>query len=115
MAISSGYCRGVAACCTEAQHAGINGSRLVGRTVVRRQDFTITNLKHQRLQCSYWQTDAAGTSRPLPAVIYCHCNSGSRLDAVEAIWTLVPLGVRVFALDFSVLFPCLGLSWSWCD
>lgn len=83
--------------------AGINGSRLVGRTVVRRQDFVITNKRDQRLQCSYWQVDGAGNATGrLPGVIYCHCNSGSRLDAVEAIWTLVPLGVRVFALDFSV-------------
>lgn len=87
-------------------HAGFNGSRLVGRTVVRRQDFTITNHKDQRLQCSYWQADLGNNTGPMPAVIYCHCNSGSRLDAVEAIWTLVPLGVRVFSLDFSVRPLC---------
>jgi hypothetical protein len=91
--------------CTSCSSAGANGVRLEGRQVVRRQDFVITNKRDQRLQCSYWQMEGAGHTGRLPGVIYCHCNSGSRLDAVEAIRSVVPLGVRVFALDFSVCKP----------
>ncbi|KDD74697.1 hypothetical protein H632_c1127p1, partial [Helicosporidium sp. ATCC 50920] len=35
----------------------------------------------------------------LPAVIYCHCNSGSRRDAEEILWHLLPRQVTVLALD----------------
>lgn len=38
----------------------------------------------------------------LPCVIYCHTNSGSRRDAEEILYTLLPKGVTVFALDFAV-------------
>lgn len=75
--------------------------------VVKREDFVITNKKELALVCSQWQLDeprswgATGEETCLPCVIYCHCNSGSRLDAEEAIWSLVPMGIRVFALDFS--------------
>eukprot|EP00892_Ulva_mutabilis_P009090 jgi/Ulvmu1/6553/UM003_0187.1 len=85
---------------------GINGitslSTSMGAIRIRRQDFVITNQRDERLQCSYWEPDdPIVTSKPIPAVVYCHCNSGSRLDAAEAISILLPMGVRVFALDFS--------------
>lgn len=38
----------------------------------------------------------------LPVVVYCHCNSGSRRDAEEAVWHLLPCGVGVVAFDFTV-------------
>lgn len=38
----------------------------------------------------------------LPAVIYCHCNSGSRRDAEEILYHLLPKSITVFALDFAV-------------
>lgn len=88
-------------------HAGINGitslSTSMGAIRIRRQDFVITNKRDERLQCSYWEPDdPIVTSKPIPAVVYCHCNSGSRLDAAEAISILLPMGVRVFSMDFSV-------------
>lgn len=45
--------------------------------------------------------DAKGKDGRLPCVIYCHCNSGSRRDAEEAVYILIPLGVSVFTLDFA--------------
>ena len=39
---------------------------------------------------------------PFPCVVYCHCNSGSRRDAEEAVILLVPQKISVFCLDFSV-------------
>jgi hypothetical protein len=83
--------------------AGVNGSVTISHCKIRRQDFVITNKRDERLQCSYWEpNDPVLTANPLPAVIYCHCNSGSRLDAAEAIGIVLPMGVRVFCLDFSV-------------
>ena len=38
----------------------------------------------------------------LPCVVYCHCNSGSRRDAEEVLYHLLPRGMTVFALDFAV-------------
>ena len=43
-----------------------------------------------------------GADGKLPCVVYCHSNSGSRRDAEEAVLLLVPLGISVFAVDFSV-------------
>jgi hypothetical protein len=35
-------------------------------------------------------------------VVYSHCNSGSRRDAEEAVFLLIPLGISVFTVDFAV-------------
>lgn len=37
-----------------------------------------------------------------PCVIYAHCNSGSRRDAEEALYVLLPHNITVFCLDFAV-------------
>ncbi len=42
-------------------------------------------------------------------VIYCHCNSGSRRDAEEALHVLLPHGITVFTLDFAVRRPFWSL------
>lgn len=60
------------------------------------------NKKGQKLQCShFFPVGAKGKDGRLPCVIYCHCNSGSRRDAEEAVFILIPLGVSVFTLDFA--------------
>lgn len=63
----------------------------------------LTNTRGQRLQASHYRpcvvTSADGR---LPAVVYCHCNSGSRRDAEEALFALLPHGITVLALDFAV-------------
>lgn len=67
-----------------------------------RQDVEIRNSRNQRLQCSHYRPCVV-TSRDgrLPCVIYCHTNSGSRRDAQEVLFTLLPKGITVFAFDFS--------------
>lgn len=90
----------------------------LGPVVARRLDSTVTNKRGQALQVSHyvpWATATtarggggatqrllgpAGDGR-LPAVIYLHCNSGSRRDAEEAVRALVPMGVGVVAFDFA--------------
>ena len=45
-----------------------------------------TNKKGLKLVCSHFiPLDVKGRDGRLPCVIYCHCNSGSRRDAEEAV------------------------------
>ncbi|GFR51828.1 hypothetical protein Agub_g14291 [Astrephomene gubernaculifera] len=81
---------------------GRRGHFRVGRYPGIREDLTLINKRGLRLQCShYFPRHVKGRDGRLPCVIYCHCNSGSRRDAEEAICVLVPIGVSVFTLDFA--------------
>ncbi|KAG2442041.1 hypothetical protein HYH02_009833 [Chlamydomonas schloesseri] len=81
---------------------GRRGLFRVGRYAGVREDLTLVNKRGMRLQCShYFPKHVRGRDGRLPCVIYCHCNSGSRRDAEEAICVLIPRGVSVFALDFA--------------
>eukprot|EP00198_Chlamydomonas_reinhardtii_P001120 XP_001690455.1 predicted protein [Chlamydomonas reinhardtii] len=81
---------------------GRRGLFRVGRYSGVREDLTLVNKRGMRLQCShYFPKHVRGRDGRLPCVIYCHCNSGSRRDAEEAICVLIPRGVSVFALDFA--------------
>lgn len=75
------------------------------------------NQHGERLECSHYRRREAhkSTNRekpakasscqsddPLSIVIYCHCNSGSRRDAEEALSCLLPAGITVFCFDFAV-------------
>ncbi len=61
-----------------------------------------TNARGLRLECSHFRPVEAPAGEALPVVVYCHCNSGSRRDAEEAVLALLPHHVSVFALDFAV-------------
>ena len=70
-----------------------------------------------KLECSLFtpETVAKCTGGGKPLVVYCHCNSGSRRDAEEALHVLMPHGIMVFALDFAVsVCTCTDLG-SICD
>ena len=54
-----------------------------------------------KLQCSHFKPAQTTLAAP-PVVIYCHCNSGSRRDAEEALHVLLPHDITVFTLDFAV-------------
>jgi hypothetical protein len=73
-----------------------------------------TNQQGMKLQCShYFPLDARSADGKLPVVVYCHCNSGSRRDAEEAVYHLLPCGVGVVAFDFTVswgIVACVGLQ-----
>jgi len=36
-----------------------------------------------------------------PCVVYCHCNSGSRMEALRLVPDLIDRGVALFCFDFS--------------
>ena len=56
----------------------------------------------QKLVCSHYRPCVVESQDgKLPCVIYCHTNSGSRRDAEEIVFSLLPYGCTVFALDFS--------------
>lgn len=61
------------------------------------------NSRGQKLQASHYRPCVvASRDGRLPCVIYCHCNSGSRRDAEEILYHLLPKSITVFALDFAV-------------
>ncbi len=73
------------------------------------------NKRGLKVQCSHYK-HCVVTSRDgrLPCVVYCHCNSGSRRDAEEVLYLLLPRGVTVFCMDFAVRGRggvCLGSGW----
>lgn len=97
-----------------------------------------TNKHGQKLQCSHYKSrgpaekrcaafmalpcstyhfvhDFDSACRPYdwlhrrPCVIYAHCNSGSRRDAEEALYVLLPHNITIFCLDFAVR-PCCCMS-----
>lgn len=80
---------------------GRSGKFAVGLASGKREDYDIINKRGQTLKCSYYKPSMRGTPTELPCVVYCHCNSGSRVDANEVVGMLVPQGIAVFALDFA--------------
>ncbi|GMH26845.1 hypothetical protein Nepgr_028688 [Nepenthes gracilis] len=73
---------------------------LAGRAY-KRQDMELTNGRGHILRCSHYVPSPYPEDDPLPCVIYCHGNSGCRVDANEAAVILLPSNITVFTLDFS--------------
>ncbi|CAM8996521.1 unnamed protein product [Rhodiola kirilowii] len=67
----------------------------------RRKDIKIRNSRGEVLECSHYVPIDSLTNMPLPCVVYCHGNSGSRVDANEAALVLLPSNITVFTFDFS--------------
>ncbi|KAJ0881009.1 putative acylglycerol lipase [Helianthus annuus] len=67
----------------------------------QRKDIEIVNSRGNVLKCSHYLPIVSPEGKPLPCVIYCHGNSGSRADASEAAIILLPSNITVFTLDFS--------------
>lgn len=72
-----------------------------GGKPILREDLTLVNQKGQKLHCSHYKPFDTTAEHGRPIVIYCHCNSGSRRDAEEAFYILLPRDVTVFCLDFA--------------
>jgi pimeloyl-ACP methyl ester carboxylesterase len=68
--------------------------------VYTRNDLTILNSRGQKLQCS-WFSPKFSDKESLFCIVYCHGNCGSRCDAIDIAKALLPIGISVFALDFS--------------
>lgn len=66
--------------------------------VCRREDFTVRNARNLRLECSWF---IPLHNSPLPCVVFCHGNCGSRIDSLEIVRWLLPLGISVIAFDCS--------------
>ncbi|CAG9465878.1 unnamed protein product [Pedinophyceae sp. YPF-701] len=81
----------------------VGGTRkafIIGRRRFVRNDVEIINKRGKKLKCSHHYPHGLPAGTKLPCVVYCHCNSGSRRDSEEAIFTLLPQGISVMALDF---------------
>lgn len=81
---------------------GESGHFVIGNTRGVREDSEITNKNGQKLQCSFFRPEKwEEKDSKLPCVVYCHCNSGSRRDADEAVVLLLPQRICIFTLDFA--------------
>lgn len=78
---------------------GARGKFTIDQRRFRREDLVLTNKHGQRLQCSHYKSRGPADKRP--CVVYAHCNSGSRRDAEEALYVLLPHNITVFCLDFA--------------
>ncbi|MCQ2820946.1 MAG: alpha/beta fold hydrolase [archaeon] len=68
----------------------------------KRTDFSITNKRNLKLQCSFWEPyDEEREYERLPCVVYLHGNSSSRCEAVSEAKYLLPMNITFFAFDFS--------------
>lgn len=81
---------------------GYGGRYSIGSHRGFREDLELVNSQGQKLQCSHFKPQSmAEEEGPFPCVVYCHCNSGSRRDAEEAVILLIPQKISVFCLDFA--------------
>ncbi|WIA34398.1 hypothetical protein OEZ86_012734 [Tetradesmus obliquus] len=75
---------------------------MVGNMEASRIDYELKSKLGQQIMVShYLPMNTKTRDDKLPVVVYCHCNSGSRRDAEEAVWHLLPCGVGVVAFDFT--------------
>lgn len=63
-----------------------------------RKDFQLKNKRNLTLRCSAFSRENCSSS---PWIIYCHGNSGSRLDCLEILESVLPLHISVVSFDFS--------------
>lgn len=67
----------------------------------------LTNKKNEKLQCSLFEPlsltscNESDSHLNYPCVIYCHCNSGSRLEALGLLPSLISKGIALFCFDFT--------------
>ncbi len=64
-----------------------------------RTDLELPNRWGDALQCSWYQREDLREQQH-PCVVYLHANSGSRVNAKQAVRALLPLGISVFCFDF---------------
>ena len=70
----------------------INGENYI------RKDFQIPNDNNLILRCSHF---LPVSTKKISCIIYCHGNSGSRLDCLDILEHLLPLNISILAFDFS--------------
>jgi len=75
-------------------------------TRFERVDMQVRNSRGLTLECSWWRParpegDAGASMPPCPCVVYMHGNSSCRLEALEPLPLILPMGVTMFAFDFA--------------
>jgi hypothetical protein len=73
----------------------------------------VLNFHNQKLQCSWYDREDLRT-QPHACVLYLHANSGSRVNAKQAVKVLLPMGISVVTFDFAVSIVgliCLLFVW----
>lgn len=79
----------------------------MGKYLVKRHDISLENKSRLMLRCSFFEPIdisngmAEEAPHPFPCVIYGHCNTGSRLEAIMHLEQLALRGIGLFAMDFS--------------
>ncbi|EGR31796.1 hypothetical protein IMG5_102050, partial [Ichthyophthirius multifiliis] len=75
-----------------------------GQYKFKRQDITLNNKQNLKLECSLFEPQLIIKNKESPdnsCVIYCHCNSGSRIEALQILPQLISKGIGLFCFDFS--------------
>ncbi|EAR95809.2 alpha/beta hydrolase family protein (macronuclear) [Tetrahymena thermophila SB210] len=81
-------------------------TQVFGRYRSKRTDQVILNKRNLKLQCSLFEPILIGQQQgneenKFHCVIYCHCNSGSRIEALRLLPNLISRGIGLFCFDFS--------------
>ena len=62
-------------------------------------NFEIKNSNGEKLKCTFTSVDAA--AGPRPCVVYMHGNAGNKMEGLQHIQDLLPLGIDLCTFDFS--------------
>lgn len=80
------------------------GSKLftLSNKIYQRTDLELENERKLKIKCSFFQPiESQRSAKRLPCVVYCHGNSGCRVDSLPAVQLLLPMNITVFAFDFT--------------
>lgn len=70
--------------------------------VFMRTDASLQNDRGMKLECSHWEPIPEDRpSKQMPCVIFLHGNCSSRIEGMDLLVHLLPLGITVFCFDFS--------------
>lgn len=68
--------------------------------IFQRTDIRLQNDRGLTLECSHWEPEQRKQEQ-MPCVIFLHGNCSSRIEGMELLVHLLPLGITVFCFDFS--------------
>jgi pimeloyl-ACP methyl ester carboxylesterase len=72
---------------------------MLGEKIFRRKDMDVINNRGHILKGSWFVPEE--NFLLTDCMIYCHGNSGSRMDSLDVVEHLLPHGISVFAFDFA--------------
>ena len=73
---------------------------VIDKITCGRIDFTVINQSNQKLYCSLYHRKLDLISK-LPCLIYCHGNSGNRMDSLETLKGMLSQDIIVVTFDFA--------------